>query len=399
MKRSAIKLSQRIGPGGCHRILALDGGGLRGTISLAFLDAIEDLLCKRHGRNDYVLADYYDLIGGTSVGSLIATMLALGWPMSRVRATYDTWAPRIFGQRIGLGLLKPKFSERQLVKCLEQEIGSITISDAEFRTGLAIISKRVDTGSPWVVSNNPEGVYWNDGEWNPAKKANDWIANKTYRVADLIRASTAAPTYFHPKEFSIDERDEVGTFVDGGVSPYNSPALLLFMMAGVNGYKFNWALGDDKILITSVGTGSFRVRIRTNWLTRRIPLYFATESLLGVVADCQTFNLKFLQWLSEPRNSWTINSEVDDLRGEGLFKLLGREEPLLSFARYDVKLDTKWLAAKLGMAFPEGRELKALQALDNVAAMEHYRVIGSRAARHQVTGDDFPQQFNRPKLG
>ena len=54
------------------RILALDGGGIRGILTLEYLGLIEDMLKSRSGRNDFRLSDYFDLIGGTSTGSIIA---------------------------------------------------------------------------------------------------------------------------------------------------------------------------------------------------------------------------------------------------------------------------------------------------------------------------------------
>lgn len=55
------------------RILALDGGGLRGILSLAILQRIEDVLKARHGDSDeFRLCHYFDLIAGTSTGAIIA---------------------------------------------------------------------------------------------------------------------------------------------------------------------------------------------------------------------------------------------------------------------------------------------------------------------------------------
>lgn len=58
---------------GPKRVLALDGGGIRGIITIAFLKEIERVLKERlGGANDFRLCDYFDLVGGTSVGSLLA---------------------------------------------------------------------------------------------------------------------------------------------------------------------------------------------------------------------------------------------------------------------------------------------------------------------------------------
>ena len=90
------------GPGP-KRILALDGGGVRGIISLAFLERIEALLAARAGREarrgggpaapPFRLGDYFDLIGGTSTGSLIATGLALGFSVGQlIESNRPVWA-------------------------------------------------------------------------------------------------------------------------------------------------------------------------------------------------------------------------------------------------------------------------------------------------------------------
>jgi uncharacterized protein len=69
------RLLERLLAPGPKRVLALDGGGIRGILSLGFLARMEALLRGRHGRPGLVLADYFDLIGGTSTGSIIAAGL------------------------------------------------------------------------------------------------------------------------------------------------------------------------------------------------------------------------------------------------------------------------------------------------------------------------------------
>ena len=75
-------LEARLSAKGPKRILALDGGGIRGAITLGFLEQIERTLAERHEREgimpkaDFRLHHYFDLIGGTSTGSIIAALLA-----------------------------------------------------------------------------------------------------------------------------------------------------------------------------------------------------------------------------------------------------------------------------------------------------------------------------------
>ena len=69
----------------------------------------------------------------------------------------------------------------------------------------------------------------------------------------LVRASTAAPTYFPPEV--IDVGEPRFTFVDGGITPYNNPALQLYLMATVPEYKLAWPVGEENLLVVSIGTG------------------------------------------------------------------------------------------------------------------------------------------------
>ena len=66
---------------GPKRILSIDGGGVRGIIALKFLEEIESILRARTNNPELCLSDYFDLIGGTSTGAIIASGLALGLPV------------------------------------------------------------------------------------------------------------------------------------------------------------------------------------------------------------------------------------------------------------------------------------------------------------------------------
>ena len=86
-------------------ILALGGGGTRGVIFLAFLDRIVALLRERHRWPDLRLADYFDLIGGTSAGAIIAAVL--GMTVALTAAIID-WARQYgrYGYRRVTALLR-----------------------------------------------------------------------------------------------------------------------------------------------------------------------------------------------------------------------------------------------------------------------------------------------------
>lgn len=385
---------------GTKRMLALDGGGVRGMISIAFLEKIEALLKERSGAGgNFRLSDYFDLVGGTSVGSIIATLIALGYPVADIKTLFREWGAAIFHRPwFGVPFFTPRFSSHGLKKRTRELLGERPLQTSDLKTGLAIIAKRIDTGSPWVLTNNPRAKYWND----PADGT--YLGNKHYRLADLIRASTAAPYFFAPKRIRIVSRTtrprvEPGLFIDGGVSPFNNPALMLLMLAGIKGYGFQWRLGADKLLLVSIGTGTYRMPMQPGFFTRHVSMLFAAQALRGLIGDSDVLSLTLLQWLSEPKQPWEINSEIGDLTGEVLGQSGAGSEPkpLLSFLRYDARLEEKWLAAT------GGPELKAkftpdyianLQQLDRPDMMNDLYGIGELAAHVQVTADDFPPVFD-----
>ena len=102
------------------------------------------------------------------------------------------FAPR--GGLLQLPFLQSKFDVRGLRSQLETVIGDRRLGTPDLVTGFACITKRIDTGSVWTISNNPRSPYWEDGE--------SYIGNKHYSLANLVRASTAAPQYFDPVKSS-----------------------------------------------------------------------------------------------------------------------------------------------------------------------------------------------------
>jgi hypothetical protein len=72
-----------------NKLLALDGGGIRGVLSIEILAALEGRLRERYG-SALVLSDYFDYIGGTSTGAIIAAALAFGKSVSEIRNKYGT---------------------------------------------------------------------------------------------------------------------------------------------------------------------------------------------------------------------------------------------------------------------------------------------------------------------
>ena len=225
---------------GPKRILALDGGGIRGILSLQLLRRIESMVRQRTGDPDTRLCDYFDLIGGTSTGAILAACLALGRTVDELEDLYRELGRSIFQRRwYRRGFLLAKFPPDALRAALDRELGDLAIGDEAIQTGLAIVTKRLDTGSPWVIHNNPRGRYFN------ARAGSEAIANSLYSLGGVVRASTAAPHFFEPESIEIAPGLS-GAFVDGGVSPHNNPALQLLLLATLEGHGLRWPMGEDR---------------------------------------------------------------------------------------------------------------------------------------------------------
>src|SRR5262245_30991846 len=238
MSKELLERFRRAGP---KRILALDGGGSRGVFTLGVLSKLEEELARRSGDPDaFRLADYFDLIGGTSTGAIIATTLALRWRVREVIHLYFRLLPAIFKAPQASGfwrLTKPAYKNTALTAALDEHLGDRTLDSADLKTGLAVHAKRIDTGSSWILVNNPEWRYFAstpDGEGG----------NSHLLLRDIVQASAAAPTYFLPVEIALGarqgQRGVKATLVDGGVSPNNNPALQLLLTATDPAFGFNW---------------------------------------------------------------------------------------------------------------------------------------------------------------
>ena len=233
-----------------RRLLALDGGGIRGVMSLEILRKIEQDLATATGKGaSFRLGDFFDYIGGTSTGAIIAAGLAMGKSVQELIDFYIEAGPLMFEKSSLIGRLRSFYQADPLRKKLNSVFGDRTLGADDLCSLLLIVTRNATTDSPWPVSNNPFAKY-ND---RTRKDCNLQIP-----LWQLVRASTAAPVYFPPEIVEWDKDDPAKTFffVDGGVTPYNNPAFQLFRMATLPQYRLNWPVGETKMMLISVGTGS-----------------------------------------------------------------------------------------------------------------------------------------------
>jgi uncharacterized protein len=368
---------------GPKRILALDGGGIRGVLTLEYLEVIEGKLRERYKDNTLLLCDYFDLIGGTSTGSIIAAGLACGMTVAELKTLYHGIGVKVFerdgGWISGLlkGIVSPKFPAAPLQAALDAKLGAeTTLSSDRVKTGLMIMTKRLDTGSPWPLTNCPGGRYaMQDG---------------ALKLTQVVRASTAAPTYFEPEEIKISSHDGSvvdGVFVDGGVSPFNDPALQLLMLAALQGHGFKWRTGMDELLLISIGTGTYKEPFS--------PQKFAAgqglAALKSLMDDCARNNHGLLQWLTYCLTPWIIDRAVGDM------KLDSQSGPqLATYVRYNAILEPAWLMTELGLDLAADK-LEQIRKMDDPSNLSDLADLGRLAAAKQVKPEHLPASFDLAK--
>ncbi|NND81405.1 MAG: hypothetical protein HKN50_03140 [Gammaproteobacteria bacterium] len=371
---------------GPKRILAMDGGGLRGIFTLGMLKRVEDILKARHGGSDeFRLAHYFDLIAGTSTGSIIAAALAVGMSVDEIIEQYNRLGKKVFRKTLlRHGVLRASYSSKPLIQELQSIFGADTkMRDEKLQTGFLAVTKRLDSGSPWPIGNNPDGHYFNP---RPGSKT---IANGDYPLWSVVRASTAAPTYFAGERIAIakdDKGDDAvsGYFVDGGVSPFNNPTLQAVMYATLEGYRVGWPTGSDNLLVVSLGTGSDKV-------TREVGDVEAANGLAALQSlmdDNAALMETLLQWMSSSPTAGEIDRELGTLKGD----VLGGRE-LMNYVRYNIPLTAEYLKQEFGLDLPadQAKDIAAMDAPDNMPILQS---LGTDVGKQLIKEDHFPTQFD-----
>lgn len=244
-------LAQRYEKKQPRKLLALDGGGIRGVLTLEILLEMEKQLKTEMKNDDLRLSDYFDYIGGTSTGAIIAAGLSLGMRVQQLLDFYEQKGEAMFDKAFLLKRVKYFYNEGPLLKELKNTFGTgnIDLRSGNFKCLLLVVTMNRSTDSPWPISNNPDAMFNCDTNAD---------CNLRIPLYQLVRASTAAPAYFRPETLQWDPNnpDKTFVFVDGGVTPYNNPSFLMYRMATQKPYNLNWETGEKKLFIASVGTGS-----------------------------------------------------------------------------------------------------------------------------------------------
>ncbi len=216
-----------------YRILSLDGGGIRGVLTVTLLERLEA------AQPGFLAAT--DLFAGVSTGAILALSLAAGVSPSMARDLYESKGDQVFADSLlddilDLGRLRgAEYSNVGLKRELAAQFGDMTLGDLPKRVLIVSFDLDNEATSPDALRTWKPKFFHNFP--GPGSDAGE-------RVVDVALRSAAAPTYFPVYQ----------GYIDGGVVA-NNPSMCALAQA-LDGQTGGQQLSD--IALLSVGTGRNR---------------------------------------------------------------------------------------------------------------------------------------------
>lgn len=291
-KKLNIDLNDRV-------ILSLDGGGMRGILTIQLLKKLEEVA-------EIKCFDLFDMVAGTSTGGIIAGLIVKGYSAVEIEELYDKLIKEVFHKRpIGNRFINPpQYTKKKYRELLKDVIGS----DLTLEQACQI--KDIDL---MITSRDMSAA---EETFFTAFKQEDGSYHGTYKevlLRAVMESTMSAPTYFYPLE----------RFVDGGVTTHNNPSLGAFIEA--ISYSTNL---DEK-----------GKRLPSKYKLPNVTVYsFGTGATQRFIKPTKTLNpkgndIKF--WLD-----WLINETSEDASSvqENTFRSLMINDSV-RYKRYQISLD------------------------------------------------------------
>jgi len=303
-----------------HRaILCLDGGGMRGILTIQLLKKLEEVA----GIPCY---DLFDMVAGTSTGGIIAGLITTGHKATEIETLYEKLVTQVFDHR-ALGnrfVNPPAFTKEKYRPLLQGVVKDITIEQAcqSHDIDLMITSKDMSAAEETFFScfKQPDGSFYG--------------TYKDVLLRSVMEATMSAPTYFYPLE----------RFVDGGTTTYNNPSLAAFMEAVSYSLAPKDALSSSQNIqpaITPAGgaTGSQIGVVSPDYQISKMTIFsFGTGISRQFIKPTGTVNPHgvdiafWLNWLMTEMGQDASAMQVDVFRSPMIQKLV-------DFRRFQISLD------------------------------------------------------------
>lgn len=287
-----------------YRVLSLDGGGAKGLYTLGVLKELEAMVGKPLHRT-------FDLIFGTSTGSIIAALIALGFSIDAIHALYKEHVPSVMRPS------KPRDRSAALAKLATSVFGDRTFADA--KTNVGIVTTRWDFEKPMIFKSDVAQAHGRQGTFQPGFGCT---------IADAVRASCSAYPFFERTTLTTGRGDTV-ELIDGGFCA-NNPTLYAIADAVQALNKPRSALR-----VVSLGVGSYPEPKRS-WIERKMRSFYLVQ-LLQKTLDINTTSMEQLRAV--------LFKDVDTVRVNDTF-----ERPEMATDLMEADL------AKLGLLYQRGSE-------------------------------------------
>lgn len=318
-------------------VLSIDGGGMKGIISAKVLVELENLIQQYSQNSNARIGDYFDLIAGTSTGSILTALYLTpenGHPKYSAKQILDfylTLGPSIFQKQSLYPLFGSKYMSRDFEKTLTDIIGTIRISDL---LKPCLIASYDTTARKAIFFNTETG-----------RKD----ASRNYLVADAVRASCAAPTYYPPVCLTNPPVCP-SCYVDGGVVA-NNPSLCALIEA----LKLPRCTSIHDIYLMSVGN----IKNDTSYFYREVKKWGLIEwaaPLFSILLNSneQTVDYQLNSLFQEENNHYLrlqVNSlektpDMDDYSKETIEFLLTSGDELIETRNEELKNFAYWLVTR-----------------------------------------------------
>lgn len=309
------------------KVLAIDGGGIRGIIPALLLAEVEK-------RTNQHISDLFDLIAGTSTGGILALGLNMpdytfqGKPQYTARALADLYLDRgseIFPPHLYSNLWSltgsldhAKYPVEPFEKILEDYFGETRLSQSLKNT--FITSYDIERRCPQNFSSE--------------KARND--PSEDFLMRMLARATSAAPTYFEPFQLKKNGPEDYYALIDGGVFA-NNPALYAYIEAKII-YQ-----GENDFLVVSLGTGEhapcFPYQKARKWGLIKWSQKIFNITFDGVSSSVHS-HLQHLvpsnRYFRFQANLRSVDEQIDNASPENLMELKKVSERMIDISRNQI---------------------------------------------------------------
>lgn len=270
-----------------YNIASFDGGGIRGIMSLEIAKEIEK-------RTALKFKELFPVLSGTSTGGIIAAMLAVGYPSKQIAEIYEREGKKIFKKKaFSTGIFRTKYSEKYLEKMLKTYFGDRRLRELDVRLIIPAYRQDIDDIEIFDSANPEHGHFY---------------------LRDVVRATSAAPTYFKSASFNG------AVYSDGGVV-LNNPTLWSYIQEMKK-------RGSDKLYnIVSIGTSRQDQPIYwkggvVGWIVKLIPAMMNGHAKLSHrLTDelCEVLSDNY--WRLEPKREYS-SGKMDDVSGDNIRNMI-----------------------------------------------------------------------------